>query len=105
MSQQEAYIASRLSAIKAEQQQWNDALQYGQRALDIAKQHKLTHLEGEQLVLQALNAIETGDTEQAAALLKSAQAIFTQLENSQLQEQVQTYLDTLLTADTEDASS
>jgi tetratricopeptide (TPR) repeat protein len=96
---QEAAIASRLSAIKADQGHLDQALSYGQRALELAKNHKLTFLEGELHVMQGLNMHENGQAETAVKHLKSALAIFSQFGRKDLQEQVQSYLNELEISD------
>lgn len=93
----EALILNRLSAIKGDSGAFDEALEYGQRVLEIASTHELKQLAGEQHVLQGLSAQELNRLQEAQAHLETASQIFIDLARPDLNEQVEQYIAELRT--------
>ncbi len=72
----EAYLVGRVGVALAELGQVQDAIPYHQRAVDLAHQHTIPDLEGEQLTMLALAYADQHEADRAAKCCQDAIAVF-----------------------------
>lgn len=89
---EQAYILSRLCALKADQDDLPTAQEYGQQALDIAREQDLPVLKGQLLMLLALNAQDAGEAAAAREYLDEAALLYEALDMPDQVEQAQLLL-------------
>lgn len=77
-----AYLNGRIGALLADLGRVDEALPYHNQALELARQHKLVDLEGEQLCMLALAGYDSGQTAQALDYCQQAITVYTEAKLS-----------------------
>jgi tetratricopeptide (TPR) repeat protein len=79
-----AQIGSRLGVVKADKGDIQEALKYSEEAILVARAQELPELEGEQLILQAMNYLELGEPQEAKTLIEQGIDLYQRLERPDL---------------------
>ena len=79
-----AQIGAKLGVVKADKGDIQEALKYSEEAIQVARAQELPELEGEQLILQAMNYLDLGEPQEAKTLIEQGIDLYRRLERPDL---------------------
>jgi tetratricopeptide (TPR) repeat protein len=79
-----AQISAKLGCVKADKGDIQEALKYSEEAILVARAQELPELEGEQLILQAMNYLDLGEPQEAKTLIEQGIDLYQRLARPDL---------------------